>query len=104
MSRNPVRRRKSPYRHDVSNHVRQGRPVQKYERGRGGKPALNPRRRRVVGGVSPLSHYDVTIVYVGTEEERLDVDAKDYVSALDSGMGSREGIQSPRKIRLRRGS
>ena len=96
-------RRKSPYRHEVSNHVRQGRPVQRYARGKGDKPPHNPRRRRVVGGTSPLSLYGITVIYVGSSED-FDVDAKDYLGALDSGLGSREEIRPPRKIRMRRGS
>jgi len=103
MSENPVRRRKTPYRHKVRNHVRQNRPIRNYERGKGGQPSSNPRRRRVVGGsVNPSGGpYDVTIVYVGSSE-RFDVDAKDYVGALDSGLGGRAEIEPPRMIRMRR--
>ncbi len=104
MSRNPVRRRKSPYHHEVRKHIRQNRPVRQYERGKGDKTASNPRRRRVVGGSPSPSGglYDVTIVYVGSSE-RFDVDAKNYLGALDSGLEGRAEIEPPRMIRMRRG-
>ncbi len=97
-------KRRSPYRHKVRNHVRNKRPVRNYERGKGDKLASNPRRRRVVGGSlsPPGGPYDVTIVYVGSSE-RFDVDAKDYLGALDSGLEGRGEIEPPQMIRMRRG-
>lgn len=99
-----MRKRKSPYQHKVRNHIRQNRPVRQYERGKGDKPASNPRRRRVVGGSqNPAgAPYDVTIIYVGASE-RFDVDAKNYLGALDGGLADREEIEPPRIIRMRRG-
>jgi len=109
-----LRKRKSPYKHKVRKHMRLGRPVRKYERGKGRKPAtpIRVRRRRVVGApvrgkkprVEPSgsgSLYDITINYPGGPPDRFDVDARSYMGALDSGIVDRERTVAPKMIRIR---
>lgn len=48
MSRNLVRKRKSPVRHKVRAHIRSGTPVKSFARGKG-EPIPTPSRRRRVG-------------------------------------------------------
>lgn len=102
MSRNPVRKRKSPYHHKVRNHIRQNRPVRQYERGKGDKPFSNPGRRRVVGGTS-MGEFDISIFYIDEPSERFSVDAKDYRKALGAGIEMRDKPLPPRTIRMRMG-
>ena len=112
MSRNPVRRRKSPYHHEVRNHVRQNRPVRQYERGKGRKPAQPPGRRRRVGNPvvrNPIGNpqsrsagiFNVHITYFDGDTERLDVDGKNYVEAIAAGEEGRDKPKPPRIIRMR---
>lgn len=95
-------KRKTPYKHDVRNHLRGGKPVNKYERGRGGKPKVT-RKSRVVGGSLPShgsSTYDVTVSYAGSSEV-LNVDARNYLGALDAGLAGRDKIERPKSVRMR---
>ncbi len=99
-----VKTRKTPYKHPVKEHKRKGKPVQKYERGKGDQAKKNSKRRsRVVGGSrNPArSIYDITVIYVGASE-RLEVDAKNYIGALDSGLADRDEIETPKMVRMRR--
>ncbi len=99
------RKRKSPFKHDVKNHVRKGRPVVQYERGKGDQAKKSKRKSRVVGGGSNSSSsvYDVTIIYDGSSE-RFDVDARNYLGALGGGLSDRDRVDSPSIVRMRRGS
>lgn len=94
-------KRKSPHEHQVGHHVREGRIVRDYQRGKGDKP-IRTRRSRVVGETNPIEPYDITIFYDRTKE-KLNVDAKDYIGALDSGLAYRDEIQPPKIIRMRKG-
>ncbi len=109
-----MRKRKSPHKHTVRKHKRLGRPVRKYERGKGRKPAapVRIRRRRVVGapvrGKTPRvepsgsgSLYDVTVIYPEGPPDRSEVDARSYMGALDSGIVDRERAVAPKMIRIR---
>ena len=91
--------RKTPYKHPVKKHKRKGKPVNKYERGKGDK-AKNQRKSRVVGGNPSSSAFDVTVNYVGSAEV-LNVDARNYLGALDRGLETRDKIERPTSIRMR---
>lgn len=93
-----VNKRRTPIRHPVKAHERAGVPVGDYERGKGER-RIDPRRGRVVGGVSD---YVVSISYVGEESESFSVDAKNFGVALKEGIELREKPLPPQVIRLRR--
>lgn len=48
-------KRKSPVRHKVRTHIREGKPVKSYQRGKGSRK-VNPRRSKVVGRVPRVDH------------------------------------------------
>ena len=91
--------RKSPYKHPVNSHVRSGKPVTNYVRGKGDQ-VIKPRSSRVVGDNPSSSPYDVTVNYVSSSE-KIHVDAKDNVRAFDSGMVSREKTDTPMSVKIR---
>lgn len=107
--------RKSPYKHKVRAHKRLGRPVRKYERGKGRKPAqsVGRRRRRIVVGKpvvvestrEPFTHsaggYDITITYFDRDVERFEVEAKKYEEAITVGEERRGKAKPIRMIRMR---
>ncbi len=92
--------RKSPHEHGVNSHVRSGKPVQNYRRGKGDKPLRSPRRSRVVGNTPLEGPYNITVSYISTSE-RFSVDAKNYLGALDRGLEQRDSIERPKSIRMK---
>ena len=56
--------RKSPYEHPVSSHIRAGKRVQNYRRGKGDAPLRSPRRSRVVGNPSMSSALVLIVVLI----------------------------------------
>jgi len=94
-----VSKRKTPYRHPVTAHKRNGTYISQYERGKGDK-AIKLRKSRVVGGNPSSTAYDVTVNYINSAEV-VNVDAKNYLSALDEGLENRDKIEQPTSIRIR---
>jgi len=92
--------RKSPYRHKVRSHIRKGRPVRSYMRGKGPKPYLaNPvRRLRKFSRTS----FMVRIEYPDYSSENFSVRARTFVDALDRGIIERKQFKIPLTISLRK--
>ena len=89
-----VKRRRSPYRHDVKQHLREGHVVHHYKRGEGSAP------RQVIGARSGGGGgYSVTVIG-GSGQETHVVQAGSYPGALTAGVN--QSSISPLAIRLRR--
>ncbi len=84
--------RKSPIKHPVKQHLREGKVVHHYERGSGKAPRLPIAHIRRGGG------YTVTIL--GNERHTFNVGAESYLGALDAGLG--RATETPMAIKLRR--
>jgi hypothetical protein len=103
--------RKSPYKHDVKQHLRKGHVVHHYKRG-DGKP-----ERRVIGAKTHGARFRVNVNYIdegehfqpgqrypesfGVKSEHLTVSAADYPEALAAGLNqARKG--EPVTVLIRR--
>jgi hypothetical protein len=85
--------RRSPYRHPVKSHLREGRRVHKYVRGEGSAP------RRVIGSHAGGGGYSVT-VEGGGRSESFTVQAGGLPEAMSTGLG--RATLTPQVVRLRR--
>jgi len=90
-----VKKRKSPYRHSVRRHEREGKIVHKYVRGEGDKPEIEkPRSQMFISenvGISPQvpvssDNYDIKIKY-GDRIQMGTVTAGDYMDAISGATG-----------------
>jgi len=90
--------RKSPYRHAVSSHYREGKYIDRYERGKGNKPN-NPGRS--INKLSPKNGFNVTLYYLEGQETHP-VKAGNYTEAVMSGFDQAEGEEMPQHVRVRR--
>lgn len=86
--------RKSPIKHDVKQHTRNGKLVHHYERGSGKAP------RVAIGRVHRSSGARFTVTLMGDKTESFTSDASGYLGALDSGINRASG--SVQAIRIRR--
>lgn len=112
MSRRRKRRkdkRKSPYKHDVREHIRNGRTVLTYERGKGDQKKKKKRRERkqvedVVKKREPRKsgEYDVRVEYPDKSYENVMVQASNYHSAIKVSHDTRTKLRAPMMLRLRR--
>lgn len=101
--------RKSPHKHKVKEHTRQGRRIAEYERGKGKKPSRKIRRKtkKVVVGKkrgkieSDFTKFVFTIIYQEGKEERSTIKSSGYFSALDDGLRKRKRTDPPHRIRIR---
>lgn len=98
----PRKKRKSPYKHRVREHLRQGTQIHQYSRGSGDKPQSR-RRKRVVGNPveDVYDSFSSRIYYIRGKSERFDVSGPKYIDALSNALEKRESIKTPLKIRLR---
>jgi hypothetical protein len=108
-----AKKRRSPIKHDVRAHQRQGRPVHHYERGEGKAP------RAVIGSTSVGrgGTYRVNVNYLdseafepkggsypaghGAKTLHLTVRASSYLQALDEGI-AKVGSGTPISVMMRR--
>lgn len=90
--------RKTPYRHEVSPHIRAGKPIGSYERGKGKKPNQSNTAPRVVGKSG--SSYIVTLSGGGVSETYRCSGSP--VSALKEAVGKIQKPFVPTKATLRR--
>jgi len=105
------KKRKSPYRHRVREHKRQGHPVHSYERGKGDKPTLSKKRRlstyvrkeKVPSPKSKSTSFNVKVEYPDYSFETFDVVAPSFVHALDRGIEERKQLKIPIIVAMRRG-
>jgi hypothetical protein len=88
--------RKSPIRHHVRQHRRNGRPVHDYNRGHGSHPANPPSLRRPP--TSRASGYAVHISYVSHPSETLRMNAPSFPDAIATTMEARRSIEPPFQI------
>lgn len=107
------KKRKTPYKHDVKSHTRSGRTVKSYVRGMGEKAVRAMKKRaakrvaeRVVTvkkkDVSKTNNFTVRVEYVDKSYEHVDVNAPDYINALDGGIDGRKIPKELAVIRIRR--
>ena len=96
--------RKSPYKHHVRKHIRKGKPVHDYDRGKGNKPSLI--RPFSIGGSTP---YIVKVTYPDTSSETVNVSSSGrnpapiaFRNALNIGVEMRRLIKPPKIISVRR--
>lgn len=85
--------RKSPIKHDVKQHLREGHVVHHYERGKGKAP------RQVIGSTSRGGGYSVTLIGSGFQET-VSVAAGNYPDAVSAGL--QRSTVAPVAIKLRR--
>lgn len=94
--------RKTPYKHQVKNHTRSGRPVRSYERGKGRKPRQPRKTSRskkvVVGGA--YSTIRIELEYFERSKEKFELKTNRYDSALSQGLSKRKNVEDPKTITL----
>ena len=96
--------RKSPHKHTVrTKHSRYH--VTSYERGSGEKARrkVAVRKRRIPKPKSPKGDpFDVRVQYEDSSFEFVDVTARNFTGALDTGIEARQQLKTPVIIRMRR--
>ena len=95
------RRRKSPYKHHVTEHIREGHHVEAYVRGKGAK-SNQPKRPFHRALLDKISGFQVNIEYPNYSKETFDVKARGYLGALDEAIDERSMYMEPVRISLRR--
>ena len=91
--------RKSPYKHKVRNHIRSGKPVINYQRGKGEQKKINNIIKNYSHGGGS---YNVSIFY-DSGSEKLTIPAVTPISALDMGIELRKQSNIPKRLVIRRG-
>ena len=94
---NYPKRRKSPYRHKVRAHIRAGRRVRSYERGKG-KPPANPGRKRNPRFSTKTYKYDITFEFPYYRRDKAVIYAPDPVSALRTVMTVKRMKEFPKRV------
>lgn len=91
--------RKSPYKHPVKSHIRSGRKVHNYIRGRGEKPTklADPRISFKKPSPKPPTKFTVSIKYLKSRET-FQVDASSHDNAIKIAMAKRKSIKSPKEV------
>lgn len=89
--------RKSPYRHPVSGHYREGKFVDHYMRGEGKKPSGKLPQNRVKP--VPKKKYKVTVYYPGADREAQEVDAGNLTEAVAAGTSQAKEL--PKRVKLK---
>lgn len=107
MSKVVVKKRKSPYRHKVRSHIRQGKRIKSYMRG-DGEPPQKPQQKRQVGAPVHVpsttqsgTAYRTTIIYPNLSSETFHVGGASYGEALSTCLTQRTKPVTPKKVRLR---
>lgn len=93
--------RKSPYKHRVSGHYRDGVFIERYERGRGKKRVDQSSiglRSRASGG----NNFNVAFSYTGEPVESHDLGASGFTAALRRGLGMMLTPKEPQRVQIRR--
>ena len=97
------KKRKSPYKHTVKDHIRSGRQVKNYLRGKGNKTAVT---KKFSLGSSP---YIVKVTYLDRSSETVDVSPSKkrdvttvFRNALNIGVELRRYIKPPIIVSVRR--
>ena len=98
--------RKSPYLHQVGSHVRQGKRIDTYERGKGNQKIGRTRPKRVVGkgSTKPLGdsgEYTVSLYYGGFDFENFEIQSSDYDQAMRQGFAKSRSPEFPEKVKVR---
>ena len=93
-------KRKSPYRHRVKNHVRNGHSVNEYRRGKGKKPKFV--KPIVVGAknVGVFSRWDVKIEHDDGSKETFRTDSNTFLHALNRGLSRRKSMKGVKSLTL----
>jgi len=91
--------RKSPYRHPVKSHIRDGKRIERYIRGSGDKPRVSSKR----GNVGHGAGYSVVWLYPDGTREGGRVRSGSPVEAAGAAVGLlSRGV--PVKLTIRRGN
>ena len=98
--------RKSPYLHQVGSHMRQGKRIDTYERGKGNQKIRRTRPKRVVGkgSTKPLGdsgEYTVSLYYSGFDSESFEVPSSDFKAAMRQGFAKSGKPDHPEKVKVR---
>lgn len=93
--------RKSPIRHHVRRHIRSNRPVHDYMRGKGDRPPklAKPRLKKQQ---SAQLNYVVSIAYVKSPSETLQINAVSYPEAIETALIIRREFEPPHEIAVKR--
>ena len=97
--------RKSPYLHQVGSHMRQGKRIDTYERGKGNKPRGRTRPKKAVGNPGPKigrqGEYTVSLYYSGFDSESFEVPSSDFKAAMRQGFAKSGKPDYPEKVKVR---
>lgn len=95
--------RKSPYKHHVKKHIRRGRSVTDYDRGKGKQPK-QPQvgKKPTLSYKQSSSNFIVNIRYTSITAERIPVHAVNAAQAIEQAMIMRRNIEEPLKVEATR--
>lgn len=95
--------RKSPYHHPVSGHYRQGKWVEKYERGEGNKPRDNALIIKSLKGKKGLN-VNVSYYFASGPRETYNVAAQNPTDAITESIPRIQQPMIPIRAQIRRRS
>jgi len=89
------KKRKSPFKHHVKKHVRKGKPVTDYERGKGNqpkKPTMGHKPQNVI------ANYRVNVKYVSNPTESFNFQVPDAPTAIGNALIIKRSIEEPLEL------
>ena len=91
--------RKSPFKHHVKSHIRSGKRVHDYDRGKGKQPKklANPMMNKTK---KSDTNHTVIIKYNKSSSEKIQVNAKNHPNAIDKALNMRKSTEFPMLIEV----